>query len=241
MKSEKQRLHLEKLKLLRLGFHFTEATKKKMSEAHKGKRFTIETKLKMSIGRTGKKNAFYGHRHLIETKQKISKANKGRLTGKKNPNWQNATMRFICKKCGKLFLIGRYKLKKQRGFFCSRKCYFEYKTQYKMSDVQKRIQRNMRASINHYIRNKCKNKWEAILGYTAEQLLKHLKRKFLPKMCWDNYGEKWHIDHIIPASNFKFDSIHDEQVRECWSLKNLRPFWIKDNIRKSNKGQIILI
>jgi len=35
-----------------------------------------------------KKNPFYGRRHSKDTKVKISKANKGRLLGERNPNWK---------------------------------------------------------------------------------------------------------------------------------------------------------
>lgn len=37
---------------------------------------------------TKNNNPFFGRAHTDETKQKISKLNKGRLSGKKNPNWK---------------------------------------------------------------------------------------------------------------------------------------------------------
>jgi len=49
-----------------------EETKKKMSEAHKGKKKSAETKQKMSEAHKGKKKS-------AETKQKIGEANKGRV------------------------------------------------------------------------------------------------------------------------------------------------------------------
>ena len=53
-------------------------------------------------------------------------------------------------------------------------------------------------------------------------------------MSWNNYG-KWHVDHIIPISSFKFESIHDVEFKKCWSLDNLQPLWGSENIIKSNK------
>ena len=48
-------------------------------------------------------------------------------------------------------------------------------------------------------------------------------------MTWDNYG-KWHVDHIIPKSKFKFKSIDDAGLKECWKLENLQPLWAEDNL-----------
>lgn len=57
---------------------FTEETKKKISESHKGKPAWNKN---MHTG-IGENNNFYGHHHTEETKKKISEANKGR---KKTP------------------------------------------------------------------------------------------------------------------------------------------------------------
>ncbi len=49
---------------------------------------------------------------------------------------------------------------------------------------------------------KCGRSWETLVGYTLEQLKKHLASDFDGKMTWDNYGVYWHIDHIVPISAF---------------------------------------
>jgi len=73
-----------------------------------------------------------------------------------------------------------------------------------------------------------------MVGYSAEQLKKHLEEQFTNGMNWENYGE-WHIDHIKPISSFEFDSSEDEQFKVCWSLDNLQPMWGIENIKKGNK------
>jgi len=73
-----------------------------------------------------------------------------------------------------------------------------------------------------------------LLGYTKNDLIKHINKLLEPRMTLENYGE-WHIDHIIPISKFNYTSTDDEQFKECWSLSNLRPMWGSDNISKSNK------
>jgi len=73
-----------------------------------------------------------------------------------------------------------------------------------------------------------------ILGYTIEELMNHLEGLFTDGMTWDNYGE-WHVDHKIPMSSFKFESVDDIGFKECWKLDNLQPLWATDNLSKGTK------
>ena len=70
-----------------------------------------------------------------------------------------------------------------------------------------------------------------ILGYSIEDLIKHLEAKFTTGMTWDNYGE-WHVDHKRPIASFNFTSIDDKEFGECWCLDNLQPLWGPDNLSK---------
>jgi hypothetical protein len=50
--------------------------------------------------------------------------------------------------------------------------------------------------------------------------------------------DKWDIDHVIPVSAFNFTRAEDVDFKHCWSLKNLRPLWRKQNISKRDKLEI---
>ena len=78
-----------------------------------------------------------------------------------------------------------------------------------------------------------------ILGYTADELKTHIEKQFLKGMSWDNMSE-WEVDHIIPVSHFKADSIDSEDFKACWALSNLRPLWKRDNRSKGNKLETLL-
>ena len=65
------------------GNKLSEKTKKKISEAKKGNKLSAEIKRKISEAQSGKNNPLYGKHHSEETKEKIRKANKG----KNNPNY----------------------------------------------------------------------------------------------------------------------------------------------------------
>jgi len=68
---------------------------------------------------------------------------------------------------------------------------------------------------------------ENILGYSIDDLKKHIESTFEVGMRWDNYSfETWHIDHIRPVSSFNLTdeggSINYDEVKKCWALSNLR-------------------
>jgi hypothetical protein len=69
------------------------------------------------------------------------------------------------------------------------------------------------------------------LGYSIQDLKSHLESLFTDNFNWDNYGVVWHIDHIIPHSNFSYLSMTDPSFTQCWALANLRPLAAAQNMR----------
>jgi hypothetical protein len=106
-------------------------------------------------------------------------------------------------------------------------------------DPNKRLHRLISRNINKSLRSnhlrKSYRKWEDLVGYTLEELKKHLEKQFDKNMTWENRGSYWHIDHIKPQSLFKFTSVDDPEFKECWALSNLQPLEAIANIKKSNK------
>lgn len=77
--------------------------------------------------------------------------------------------------------------------------------------------------------------WEKFVGYTAHDLYQLFISSFKDGMTWEKYlnGEIV-LDHFFPVRLFKFKSPEDEEFKLCWSLRNLRPEWARDNERKSD-------
>jgi len=76
----------------------------------------------------------------------------------------------------------------------------------------------------------------SLVGYTLDDLKRHLESKFQFGMTWNNYGKSgWEVDHIIPDCNFKYQSCLDEEFKACWAIDNLQPLWSKDNKIKNGK------
>lgn len=99
----------------------------------------------------------------------------------------------------------------------------------------------LRDSVSSGIRMSLKNNkngmsWEELVGYTQDDLRKHLESQFADGMTWDNYGAKgWTIDHIIPVSLFNITGPKSKGFKKCWELQNLRPMWYSDNFSKNDR------
>lgn len=77
-------------------------------------------------------------------------------------------------------------------------------------------------------------RWEGLVGYTVDDLYRHLESLFSPGMSWANI-DLWHIDHVTPKVMFKYETAEDPQFRACWALSNLQPLWAADNLSKGTK------
>lgn len=107
------------------------------------------------------------------------------------------------------------------------------------TDINFKLARNLRKRINHIVGDGQKA-GSAIndLGCSVEELIRHLEFKFYtnPKteeqMSWDNYGIRWHIDHVIPLATLE---LTDENgfCRAC-HYTNLQPLWAEDNLSKGD-------
>jgi len=104
--------------------------------------------------------------------------------------------------------------------------------QKKKDDPRYKISRSMKRNIWTCLkREKSGWSWESLVGYSRDDLMKHLESQFQPGMTWGNYGE-WHIDHIRPVADFNFKTPDDPDFAICWSLWNLQPLWAFDNKSK---------
>lgn len=94
--------------------------------------------------------------------------------------------------------------------------------------------RMSRAIWNSLKGKKAGRSWESLVGYTVDDLMRHLERQFCKGMSWAN-RHLWHIDHRVPLSSFSFVSSDDPEFRAAWALSNLSPLWRGENLSKSDK------
>ena len=84
--------------------------------------------------------------------------------------------------------------------------------------------------------NKTGRHWEDLVGYTLDDLIKHLKSTIPKGYTWQDYLDgKLQIDHIIPIAVFNFTQPEHLDFKRCWTLDNLRLLHARENIKKKNK------
>lgn len=107
-----------------------------------------------------------------------------------------------------------------------------YERNRRQTDPKFAINARMKAMVSNVLRGEKNGRsWRELVGYTADELLRHLERQFLPGMTWENRS-RWQIDHILPVSSFTFQTAEDDEFRACWALTNLRPLWKEKNREK---------
>lgn len=126
----------------------------------------------------------------------------------------------------------------------------QYKLKYKLNNeynLYERMRTRLRKKLKHtkiaeqlrsgLLRNKNYGSYvEQVVGYTIDDLRKHLERQFTRGMTWEKFkAAEIHIDHITPISAFDIKELGDEEWKRCWCLSNLRPLWAKENLKKRDK------
>lgn len=104
-----------------------------------------------------------------------------------------------------------------------------------LTNIQYKLSMILRTRMNQAIKSQYKS-GSAIrdLGCSILELKVHLEKQFTDNMSWDNWGiNGWHIDHIIPLS--QFDLTNHEQFLKACHYTNLQPLWATDNLKKSSK------
>ena len=121
----------------------------------------------------------------------------------------------------------------------------QYNKQYQPEYQRKYIKNRRKTDINFYLRDRLRSRLSKAvkrgqksgsamndLGCSISELKEYIESKFQLGMTWENRGKEWHIDHIIPLSNFNLQNRQEFLVANNYS--NLQPLWARDNIQKSN-------
>ena len=75
-----------------------------------------------------------------------------------------------------------------------------------------------------------------ILNLDNDILIKWIEFRFDNNMNWDNYGDLWQIDHILPITKFDFNNKNDISI--CFHWTNLQPLYKCENKSKTNKLEL---
>lgn len=112
-----------------------------------------------------------------------------------------------------------------------------YENNRRKTDLKYNLNCRMRKAIRRSL-NSIKNnrRWEDLVGYTCEDLIRRLKKTMPTGYTWQDLLQgKLHIDHIIPVSAHNYTKPEHLDFKRCWTLKNLRLLPAKENMAKNAK------
>ena len=108
------------------------------------------------------------------------------------------------------------------------------------SDKKLRVAMNgsFRRGIQSCLKNKPPRSDNSIwkfLDYTPSDAVDHIKSKFDKKMSWENWGDVWQLDHVVPQAYLSYTDPYSDNFKQCWKLSNLEPVLVRENSSKSSR------
>ena len=112
----------------------------------------------------------------------------------------------------------------------------EYMNQYMKNrynnDLEFKIKSNIRTRFYHSLKGTTKKSSVLfLLGCEIDFFIKYISEKFLPEMTWENHGEIWEIDHILPCASFDLTLLEDQ--KKCFHYTNMQPLFATTEIAES--------
>ena len=187
----------------------------------------------MTIKEKLKRKALYMRQYNSISKNRIKKKLRDKEYYENNKNkialwskeYRNKNKITIAKK-KKLYAIKNWdKILKYKNEWERNKC---------KTDIKYRIMKRLRNRIYcSMLRYKKSATFKKLTGASMEIVWSYLESKFKPGMSRNNYGKRWHIDHVVPCASF--DLTKPEEQFKCFHYTNLQPLWAKENLRKGAK------
>jgi len=103
------------------------------------------------------------------------------------------------------------------------------------TDINHKLKSNLRCRMNSMLTKKNihrDNSSLKYLGCSIEYYRSYIEQQFSEGMTWENHGNIWEIDHIIPLS--KFDLSLEENIFKAFHYINTQPLYKSDNRSKKN-------
>ena len=125
----------------------------------------------------------------------------------------------ICKYCKKVKEKTRFRHNRLKCKDCER------------DDPKEKFNRNIRSRIYIALKNKTEHTIK-YLGCSTSEYIKWIGYH-IEDFTLEDFGKKWHVDHVIPLS--RFDLEDDDEVFIAFNWRNTMPLSVKENLTKNNK------
>ena len=155
------------------------------------------------------------------------------------------TRTYFCKYCFQLKSVNEFtksnvnKCKSCHAEYCrqwkknNRLRYNKYHRNYRADNPENKIKHALRTRLSNAINgNHISHTLLMNLGCGFDFFMKWLEYQFTPEMTWNNFGEYWHIDHVLPVCIFNHENLNE--IKVCWNWANLRPLEAKENLSKKD-------
>lgn len=165
-----------------------------------------------------------------------------KLRGRIDPT-KNSLLKQFCTKGHDKNIVGkdekRFCNECKRTYYLDNKDYIvtrnsNYIQQMKTLDVIFKLKINLRSRLYSAILKDVKSGSSVRdLGCTIQEFKQYIESRFYSDMTWDNWGNVWQLDHIVPL--WKFDLKNREQFLQAVNYRNMQPLAILEHRKKTAK------
>ena len=101
-----------------------------------------------------------------------------------------------------------------------------------------REKRKWQIALRRYVleRNICVA-YAPYFGLDIENMRQWFEYQFQHEIGWENFGEKWQFDHIIPVTYFDFAD--ENELKMCWNFTNIRVEHFQKNKDRGNRLDVL--
>jgi len=112
---------------------------------------------------------------------------------------------------------------------------WQAKTEVTPMILESREKRKWQINLRRYVleRSPCPQ-YAPYFGLDILNIRKWFEYQFENGLTWENFGEKWQFDHVIPVTYF--DHNDEQELRLCWNFTNIRVEPLEMN---KNRGSCI--
>jgi hypothetical protein len=115
---------------------------------------------------------------------------------------------------------------------------WQAKTDITPSLLKFREKRKWQIALRRYLleRNPCVF-YAPYFGLDIEKMRNWFELQFEKGIGWQDFGQKWQFDHIIPVTYFDFSD--EKELKMCWNFTNLRVEAFQRNKDRGNRIDIL--
>jgi hypothetical protein len=101
-----------------------------------------------------------------------------------------------------------------------------------------REKRKWQIALRRYVLEKLPCTYYApYFGLDINNIRQWFEYQFKEGARWDNFGENWQFDHIIPVTYFDFSN--EIELKMCWNFTNLRVEHFQKNKDRGNRLDVL--